>query len=141
MDRRPDPACGSRAMRDRVIGAAQLFANNSEGLCAGMSSCAWCVRVVLACLCSRACARVLACQGQVPVRPALACSRAAKHPVPTGNVGPKKTRLSAGSSCEWRFQMSPVSRARFTYRLLAGFAGFRPKGRHEGITILKQAHV
>lgn len=44
-------------------------------------------------------ARVLAYQGQVPVRPALAYSRAEIHPVPTGNVGPKKTRLSAGSSC------------------------------------------
>lgn len=49
--------------------------------------------------CSRTFARVLAYQGQVPVRPALAYSRAEIHPVPTGNVGPKKTRLSAGSSC------------------------------------------
>lgn len=40
--------------------------------------------------CSRTFARVLAYQGQVPVRPALAYSRAEIHPVPTGNVGPKK---------------------------------------------------
>jgi hypothetical protein len=73
--------------------------DNSGVLCAWMSSGARCVRVVLAYLRSRTFARVLAYQGQVPVRPALAYSRAEIHPVPTGNVGPKKTRLSAGSSC------------------------------------------
>ena len=53
-------------------------------------------------------ARVLAYQGQVPVRPALAYSRAEIHPVPTGNVGPKKTRLSAGSSCWVDHQLSVI---------------------------------
>ena len=58
--------------------------------------------------CSRTFARVLAYQGQVPVRPALAYSRAEIHPVPTGNVGPKKTRLSAGSSCWVDHQLSVI---------------------------------